>query len=295
METVKHRECAVVSFNIFSDLPRFHRLDRRLELIAAAVAAERPHVIGLQEPIRYKLCGDTGQKLLTLTNQRCEGEPYKLVYAPADGAGEGDWAFDQGIALMSRLVETSAPKVLKYRSQVELRADVGGQSYRLPDDRIAMHARYEFDRGLELDVYTTHLTDASPLHGGNMIRLRQAHELIEWIGASSASGNSVIVTGDFNDAPESETMKLFAAASFLDAHALAGTGAGYTNCSDDLDLTSPVGDANQRIDYVLFRPGRLRDPEIVEARLFLDQPAREPDGQWLRASDHFGVLARFRF
>lgn len=285
--------CSFLTFNLFSDLPAFRHLDRRLEIIAGAIAAERPGVVALQEIVRAPACGDMGRKLCDLVNQHCNAAEYHLHYAPADGLGEGEWKFDEGIALMSR--HQRAPRevaVLKYESQVKIATSVGTQQYRLPDDRVAMHIRYVVGPGVEVDAYVTHLTDRNEQSGGEAIRLLQARELLDWVNRTSHPGNPVLIGGDFNDIPESDTIRTLTASGFIDLHAAAGSEPGYTNDRNDLDLEAPQAGPNQRIDYVFFRPARGRTFTIQSVGLFLDRPSAEPGGRWLWASDHFGVLAR---
>jgi endonuclease/exonuclease/phosphatase family metal-dependent hydrolase len=285
--------CSFLTFNLFSDLPAFRHLDRRLEIVARAIAAERPGVVALQEIVRAPACGDMGRKLCDLVNRHCNGTEYHLHYAPADGLGEGEWKFDEGVALMSR--HQRVPRdvgVFKYASQVRIAATVGTQEYRLPDDRVAMHIRYAVAPGIEVDTYVTHLTDRNEQSGGVAIRLLQARELLEWVDRTNQPANPVLLGGDFNDVPESDTIRSLISSGFIDVHTAAGSEPGYTNDRNDLGLEAPEANPNQRIDYVFFRPGRGRTFTIESVRLFLDQPSAEPGGRWLWASDHFGVLAR---
>ncbi len=158
---MSERGCTFVTWNIFHDLPRFRRLDRRLELIAEAIADARPHLVALQEVARAAGCGDIGNRLCALVNERC-ATAYRIYYAPADGAGEGEYAFDEGVAILSRLLALgAAPDVLKYAAQVELATTVAGHRYRLPDNRVAMRLRFRTDRGSDIDFYVAHLTDAT--------------------------------------------------------------------------------------------------------------------------------------
>src|SRR5216684_1855421 len=123
---MSERGCTFVTWNIFHDLPRFRRLDRRLELIAEAIADARPHLVALQEVARAAGCGDIGNRLCALVNERC-ATAYRIYYAPADGAGEGEYAFDEGVAILSRLPALgTAPDVRKYAAQVELTTSVAG-------------------------------------------------------------------------------------------------------------------------------------------------------------------------
>ncbi len=63
--------CSFLTFNLFSDLPAFRHLDRRLEIAARAIAAERPGIVALQEIVRSPICGDMGRKLCDLVNRHC--------------------------------------------------------------------------------------------------------------------------------------------------------------------------------------------------------------------------------
>jgi endonuclease/exonuclease/phosphatase family metal-dependent hydrolase len=245
----KSASCSFLTLNLFSDLPAFRHLDRRLELMADAIAREGPGVVALQEIVRANLCGDMGRKLCELVNRHRGRDEYELHYAPADGLGEGEWRFDEGIALMSRHERTlDEVKVLKYASQVRLGASVAGHEYRLPDDRVAMHARYIVAPGVELDAYVTHLTDRADLEDGLPVRLRQARELAEWVEQTSRPQNTVLIGGDFNDVPGSEVAKTFTERGLLDLHDVAGSGDGYTNDRDDLDIEALQASPNQRID-----------------------------------------------
>jgi endonuclease/exonuclease/phosphatase family metal-dependent hydrolase len=281
--------CTFVTWNIFHDLPQFRRLDRRLELIAEAIASAQPHIVALQEIARAAGCGDIGNRLCALVNERC-ATAYRIYYAPADGAGEGEYAFDEGVAILSRLPALgTAPDVRKYAAQVELTTTVAGNRYRLPDNRVAMRLRFRRDRGGEVDFYVTHLTDTTEAAGnGPAVRAAQARELARWVGESSGAG-AAVVAGDFNDAPESEAIRSLVEAGFVDTYAAMGTLPGYTNDRGDLDIESPVASHNQRIDYIFYRQPPGGDSQIIDARLFGHRPHREPDGGWLWPSDHIGV------
>jgi endonuclease/exonuclease/phosphatase family metal-dependent hydrolase len=287
--------CSFITFNAFADLPAFRHLDRRLEIAARAIAAERPDVVALQELVRARRCGDMGQTLCGLVNRFCDGDEYHLHYAQADGLGEDEWKFDEGIALMGRLNRAPGEiDILKFSAQVRIATTVGNQQYRLPDDRVAIHARYALVPGLELEAYSTHLTDRNEQSDGISVRSTQARELLEWVEHTSQPGNPILIGGDFNDVAQSPTIQTFTGNGFIDLHAAAGEGPGYTNDRDDLDIEAPEACANQRIDYVFFKPGRERF-RIESVQLFLDRPSTEPDQRSLWASDHFGVLGRLEF
>ena len=293
-------EFRLLTCNLFHDLPRFRHLERRLDLIAAEVTAHRPDVIALQEVSRSAAGGDAGASLAARVNVRCANAPYRLDYARADGSGEGEHAFEDGLAIMSRLEACAPAEILKFDAQVRLEAQFAGHRYRLPDDRIAMRARYRMPNKIELQVCVTHLTDSIETTAGVAIRLQQAHELVAWLEragnpSSSLLASPLLLAGDFNDVPDSETIAAITGAGFLDLWQAAGSGPGFTNDRDDIDIESPHGAHNQRIDYLFFRPGRGRGSEIAEVSLFLDRPRPTPDGGWLWASDHAGVIATIKF
>jgi endonuclease/exonuclease/phosphatase family metal-dependent hydrolase len=282
-----------LTFNLFSDLPAFRHLDRRLEIAANAIAAEGPGIVALQEIVRARSCGEMDRKLGELVNRGRDRTEYRIHYAAADGLGEDEWKFEEGIALMSFHQRAAADlEVHKFTSQVRLGGSVGNQQYRLPDDRIAIHLRYMVAPGLEVDAYATHLTDRNEESGGELVRTQQARELLEWVRRTSHPRNPVLIGGDFNDVPESDTIRTLTENGFIDVHAAAGSAPGYTNDRNDLDIEAAAASPNQRIDYIFFRPGGGRQFKIESVRLFLDQPSPEPGGRWLWASDHFGVLAR---
>jgi endonuclease/exonuclease/phosphatase family metal-dependent hydrolase len=288
-------ECTILTLNIYHNLPEHRHLDRRLDLIAEAIAARQPHVAALQEILRASACGDLGARLRDRVNALCGADLYRLDYCPADGAGEGEFAFDEGVGMLSRIDADGPPAAYKYRTQVDLSAEVGGQVYRLPDDRVALKRRFRLGAGARLEVYVTHLTDRPESSGGIVVRPAQARELAQWVASQSDPEATVIVAGDLNDVPESETMaNLLSGTGFIDLHGAFGRGPGYTNDRDDLDLRAEHGTHNQRIDYLLMRPGRKGTPEVTEAALFADRPHREADGTWLWPSDHIGVIATLR-
>jgi endonuclease/exonuclease/phosphatase family metal-dependent hydrolase len=290
---VSAHECRIATYNIFHDLPAFRHLDRRLELSAEAMAARRPHVLAVQEIARANRCGDLGAKLVAMVNEACGADIYTLVYAPADGAGEDEYAFDEGVAIMT-LHEVVSHDVLKYRAQVRLTTTVGGHQYRLPDDRIAMRMRLRTDSGA-FDIYATHLTDSSEQAGnGATIRSEQARELLEWVERSSGA-IPVFIAGDFNDLPESESVAIMLKAGFADTYSASGIPPGNTNDADDINLESPEATHNRRIDFIFARPPRGGSMKILNAELFIDRPHQEPGGKWLWPSDHIGVLTTARF
>jgi endonuclease/exonuclease/phosphatase family metal-dependent hydrolase len=269
----------------------YRHLQRRCELIANSIAAHRPAVAALQEVVRSTGSGDIGAAIRARVNQLCGGEVYRLDYAIADGAGDGELSFDEGVAMLSRLEAEGPAESLKYRAQVEMATEVAGHRYRLPDDRIAIRRRFRLGGGIGLDFYVSHLTDRPESIDGVPVRTIQARELAGWASAGSGPATTVIMAGDFNDVPDSETIASLKRAGFIDLHEAFGNGSGYTNDRDDIDLNAESATHNQRIDYLMMRPASGHVPEVTEVGLFSDRPHRESDGTWLWRSDHIGVIA----
>jgi len=291
---MRRTECRILTLNAFHDLPTYRHLARRCTLIAEEIAARRPHIAALQEVLRASGSGDFGVNLRDTVNRLCGGEFYRLDYARADGASDGEFGFEEGVALLSR-IETDGPaQSLRFRAQVELAAEVGGKRYRLPDDRVAMHRRFRIKSGAMLDFFVSHLTDRPECIDGAAVRTLQARELARWALEGSAPGTTVVLAGDFNDAPGSETIANLKRAGFVDLHEAFGSGPGFTNDRDDIDLSAERATHNQRIDYLMVRPAGGRALEVVEVGPFADRPHRQSDGTWLWPSDHIGVIATLR-
>ena len=282
----------ILTLNIFHDLPMYRHLQRRGELIANAIAAHRPAAAALQEVVRSTSSGDIGAAIRERVNRLCGGELYRLDYAAADGAGDGEFSFDEGVALLSRLMADGPAQTLKYRAQVEMATEVAGQRYRLPDDRVAIRRRFRLESGAALDFYVSHLTDRPECIDAVAVRTMQARELAGWAAAASDPATTVILAGDFNDVPESETIAILKRAGFIDLHEAFGSGPGYTNDRNDIDLNAESATHNQRIDYLMMRPANGHAPEVTEVGLFADHPHLESDGTWLWRSDHIGVIAK---
>lgn len=149
----------------------------------------------------------------------------------------------------------------------------------LDDYRNAACAKIAVD-GRPLVVYVTHLHWTE---GGGAIRATQVHDLLAWIERTRGDAPAVLA-GDFNagmDAPELQPLR----AEFVDAYAALHPGMlPGDRAHSTLDLARY---APRHIDQVLLQRDAF---EPVEARILFDQP----DAEGRLASDHYGVLARFR-
>lgn len=143
-----------------------------------------------------------------------------------------------------------------------------------------------------LGFFNTHLS-YRPEDGA--VREGQVRELLSIIDRK-AGGRDVLVTGDFNAAPDTpEIRQMLEQGRFTDAYGSHHPeDKGFTWCHRNpytLSEHNKVGESflpERRIDYIFFRRmnvlSKLRSVQVV-----LDQPS--PSGVW--SSDHFGVLAEF--
>jgi endonuclease/exonuclease/phosphatase family metal-dependent hydrolase len=228
--------------------------------------------------------GNAAERLRDMLNRRLadRGVTYNSVFHMANGSGLA--GFFEGSAILSRWRILSAD-VLAYDRQALIP----------PEHRIALRARIEMappgesPGGRSLDVVSTHLTNTRARCRGALVRTLQARELVRWLETGAAAAPAALVVGgDFNDVPGSDTIRALTEAGLGDAWAEAGQGAaGLTS------LAGPIRDSSaramQRIDYLF-----VRSVAVEGAQPFLDSPGRGADGGALWASDHSGVAAAIR-
>jgi endonuclease/exonuclease/phosphatase family metal-dependent hydrolase len=107
------------------------------------------------------------------------------------------------------------------------------------EPRGVLSTRIRLPSGVELRVLNTHL-DASK---SEEYRLQEVDRLIA-TARGLPNGTPVVIGGDFNATPDSETYARMGRAGFIDAWAACGSGKG---------LTYPAGKAAKRIDYLFLQ------------------------------------------
>lgn len=279
----------VVTFNLlhgFGDAVNDATLEDRLNLVAQEMIATRPDAVLFQEasvtmPEAHCSVIET---LAGRVNTALEGETdsYNWVYARANG-----WAdligFEEGSAVLS-LHEILSSDVYVYTHNPSS----------LLEFRIALRVTVRGQSG-NLDLFGTHLTNREDSVGTELVRALQSRELAEVILPGRGNANPVVVGGDFNDPPETETILEMTGSGAVDMFADRNPGVpGYTSFGKPFDITDPAEEPQKRIDYLfLFDEGG----EITGSDRFLDT-ARDidpgPGESWLWASDHVGVRASFR-
>lgn len=148
----------------------------RAPLVLAALAAEAPDVVLLQETARWF----PQPRWLAWRLSRATGYGYRALTVPK----RGWWWFIEGLAVLTRLPVLS-------HARLDLRGN----------ERVAQRVTLAARSGREFDAYNVHLA-----HRGDDERLRtaQAGRLLGWMATRGPV--PAIVGGDFNADPWSETL-----------------------------------------------------------------------------------------
>ncbi len=282
-------EFTVVTFNLlhgFGDAVNDATLDDRLDIVAQEVIANRPDAVLFQEAsvtFPEAHC-NVIETLASLVNTALEGEAesYNWVYARANGFSDLI-GFEEGSAVLS-LYEILSSDVYIYTHNPSS----------LPEFRIALRVTLRGQSG-NIDLFGTHLTNREDTEGSELVRTLQARELAEVLIPGRGNANPVVVGGDFNDPPGTETIAEMTDAGAVDMFADRNPGVpGYTSFGKPFDITDPAEEPDKRIDYLFLID---EGGEITGSEPFLDT-ARDidpgPEEAWLWASDHVGVRAAFR-
>jgi endonuclease/exonuclease/phosphatase family metal-dependent hydrolase len=229
---------------------------RRRALIARALQAVQPDLVGLQEVAWDPAAGTSQAEQLALDlGLACACEPAA------------------GLAVLSRY---------PIRRREALSLPTGGS-----DSQAALRAEIEHPEGA-LEVQVVHLTTRSegPSYAASprkeAAQLAAVEDLLASLDALPA-GRAVIVLGDFNNEPESATLQALTRGTGKRALRDAWKAANPT----DRGLTMPGQAPAVRLDYILVSPHLA----VEQAVRF----GQEPDADGFYPSDHLGVAATLRF
>ncbi|MGC9985192.1 MAG: endonuclease/exonuclease/phosphatase family protein [Polyangia bacterium] len=248
-------------------------LQRRMELVTAALRELAPDVVGLQE-VR-EVPGELPDQAATLA--AAAGFHHAFVPAMPFAGGQ------EGLAILSR------EPILEHVAFGLPHAEAG-------ERRILLSARVSFE-SISVWVHTTHL-NYRLAHGKQREDQVQA---IDSIVAARAGDTPSVLMGDFNARPEADEIRWLRGLVTLSGRRtyyqdawerLHPDGHGWTWAHAN-PFTKPLAflEPDRRIDYIFVTPMR-RDGRatIRSCRIVLDQPAA--DGVY--ASDHFGLLAEIQ-
>lgn len=144
------------------------------------------------------------------------------------------------------------------------------------------------ESGVPLLVLNTHLEDGVE---GERFRVESSKLIVERVGYLQVGGLPVVLLGDFNCNPDSETHRIFSEAGFTDTYLAAGNRDGQDSTihlyeGEQYSAWHHSGGANTfwRIDWILLRDGMQRW-QTRSCRIVRD--AHPP----LYPSDHYPVVA----
>lgn len=275
----------------------------RAALLADEIAATSPDAVGLQEvalvqrtpasgsaPIEYdylailqKALAAKGLKYAAVATQK-DTDVTVPMFAGMDGAGapilDGVRIVDRDVLLVREGLATS--RVESGRFKVGLPVNLGESSLEVVRGWVS--AVVETKDG-SVRFVSTHLEDLVP-----EAQAAQANELL---GLVAEEKLPVVLVGDFNAKPGTETPSLFTKAGFVDSWAQSNPNDPGFSCCQDVDLTKTLP-FTERIDYVFVKdaasPSAIRG-EVRGVLVGNDPKVRTPKGLW--ASDHAGYAASF--
>lgn len=240
----------IVTFNLRHDKDRW---EERRPLVVAELIRLDAGVIAFQEVAM--LIGQA--HYLAARLGEATGHAYEVL---ADAKPEPE--SQEGLAILTRL------DVLDH----ERRELPGGH-------RIAQRATVS-DGGAPVTIVNTHLHHR-PI-GSERTRLKQARYLLNWFDSWPAGATGLVLLGDMNATPDSDTVGLIGQ-RFASAHAtIHGREPEGTFPTPLVRLPWP----SRTLDYIFYSPQRF---SVTDARLAFMQPSPEDDT--LYPSDHYGVLA----
>jgi len=286
----------------------------RAGALAAEIAKQRPHLVGLQEAALFRIqspgdaafggtvpATDTVYDFLALLvdSLAAHGEPY--VLAAVDSTTDVEVPVYTGVGPVPvddvRLTDRDAVLVRGdvawanaqsdkfnafiplfgtgvYQGWASVVATIQGKTYRF------VSAHLEFQQ-------------AAP------IQVLQAQELIDLLQDETLP---TILVGDFNSdasglnpAKETASYGMLTDAGFVDTWNRSGYSTAGLTCCQDKDLLNPFGTYDERVDIIFTRnmPQQTRAGTLVLSRKLVgDRPGdRTASGLW--PSDHAGVVATF--
>jgi endonuclease/exonuclease/phosphatase family metal-dependent hydrolase len=149
------------------------------------------------------------------------------------------------------------------------------------DYRAVAHVRFEWS-GRAVDAYSTHLHHTPE---GGAIRTKQIRHLLAWVD-STRGGGAIVLAGDFNAELGTPEMDLVTA-RYVDAFQAAHPKA---RRSEAATFNARFGVDPGAIDHIFVEKGGARRLQPVACDVIFTTVG--PDSVW--ASDHYGVVAKFR-
>lgn len=275
----------------------------RAAAMAAEVAVQSPHLIGLQEVWDFSVrpigagpgvAPVARVDYLEILRQELARLGLEYVVACAtpgpeftvpSATGHAIHAQDRDVILCRSDVEVVASDGARYLQGATIH--LGGKSGgRVPSSRAWARARVVVE-GRPLTFVSTHLeTPDFP-----DVQVAQTREFLDLVRQAP---RDLVAVGDFNSGPGDRHLapyELLIGAGLTDAWAAARPGEAGATCGQAEDLRNPQSQLSARIDLVLTWSGHgQQQPPCRHILRVGDGPAcRTPSGLW--PSDHAGVVA----
>ena len=258
---MEYRETiTVATMNIRHDADRWAE---RRALLSGGFIRLWPDVIALQE---VALAIEQAEILRSDLNADARSNAYAASVAPKTGE-----APIEGVGCLTRRPVTRSTRI------------------ELPGGRRVAQALELQIGDAAVCVVNTHLHHEPA--GSEEIRAKQSAAIMAYIedGRQRAPEMHWILTGDFNAAPASETVRLILEHLVSVYPAIHGSEPAYTYPTPLAVKDYADPSSRQCIDYVFVSPSvRVHDIEVI-----FDQPA--PNDPALYPSDHYGLLATLSF
>ena len=249
----------VVTLNLWHDQREW---PKRLERIVRELRPLRPDVLCLQEVLQHENLRNQAETL-------AESLGCHVEFASVDPVG-GAKRYGNAVLTPHRVLARGSTSLEPAN-----------------DYRVVAHVRFDW-RGHAIDAYSTHLHHTPE---GGEIRAKQIRHLLAWVDSTRGEG-PIVLAGDFNaelGTPEMELVTARYENAFRALHPKATR-------EESLTFNKRFGPDPGMIDHIFMGGGTSRRGA---RRLGLKPIASEvlfrsvgPDSVW--ASDHYGVLARFR-
>ncbi len=267
----------------------------RAAAIADEIAGTRPHAVGLQEvsqidlvlpPLGVDIHLDFLPTLLAALRNR--GLEQYQVAAQVKNIEATPFP---GVSLVDfdvLLVDTRRVKVRATTAQ-NFSANLGEVATGVVLQRGWVAAEVTI-RGMELTIASTH-PESGNASGLDQLRAAQMQELVSTL----AGDKPAILMGDLNDFPGSPMYQVLVGAGFIDVWSALRPGDSGNTCCHLIDLSNPLPNLTQRIDYVFARGTEQRPTGLSgEIQLLGDVPEDRISGVGIWPSDHAGLAAQLR-
>jgi hypothetical protein len=284
--------------------------------LAARIAEQRPHLVGLQEAALYRVqhpgdaafggsvpATDVVYDFLALLTDSLEARGLHYIVVAADSTTDVELPAFTGVDPATG-IPTFDDVRLTDRDAVLARSDV-----QIDDDRHGVFGAYiplpEFQSGVyegwssvraTVDGRSYRFVSAHlEFQGAIPVQVLQAQELVALLGSETLP---TILVGDFNsDVASLDPSKatpsygIVTGAGFTDNWLVPSATPASLTCCQSKDLLNPRPAFTQRIDFVFTR-NMPAGTQVLQQRIVGDKPHdRTASGLW--PSDHAGVAVRF--